>query len=189
MTVPTDRPALESVASAAACDWPTTSGTVTVAGPLETSTTTWLPSCVSVPAGGFVPITRPAATVLLFCERVVGLKPALRSLSRRLRGGQAFDVGQRGARGAAGDDDRDVRAAVDDGAGPRRLADHDARRHDRAGGERGHGREPGVAERGSGHLFALAGHVRHGHASGRREQQDQRDGDERLLRARPRAPT
>jgi len=81
VTVPTTSPALVSVASAARCDWPTTSGTFTTSGPLETSTATVLPSCSSVPAGGFVPITLPAATVVLGCILVVGLKPALRSLA------------------------------------------------------------------------------------------------------------
>src|SRR6185437_14566268 len=60
-------------------DWPVTSGTETGAGPLETSTSTPLPSCSTVPAGGFVPITFPAATVVLACLVTRGLKPALRS--------------------------------------------------------------------------------------------------------------
>src|SRR5260370_33084064 len=50
VTAPSCRPALVSVASAADCDWPTTSGTLTGAGPLETGTTTGLPGRASVPA-------------------------------------------------------------------------------------------------------------------------------------------
>ncbi len=45
VTVPTTSPAFVSVASAADWDWPITSGTLTGAGPLETSTVTGLPSC------------------------------------------------------------------------------------------------------------------------------------------------
>src|SRR5207302_111477 len=44
LTLPTSSPALVSAASAAVWDSPTTSGTRTIAGPLDTSTVTALPS-------------------------------------------------------------------------------------------------------------------------------------------------
>ena len=52
---------------AAVCVWPTTLGTVTLHGPLETTSATALPNCACVPAAGVWLITNPAATVLLHC--------------------------------------------------------------------------------------------------------------------------
>src|SRR5207237_339701 len=63
-------------------DSPRRSGTRTGAGPLETFTSTTLPACSSVPAGGSVPITRPALIVGLGCELVLGMKPAAFSRAR-----------------------------------------------------------------------------------------------------------
>ena len=78
---PTSSFALVSVDSAAVWDWPTTSGTPTDAGPLETNTVTWLPTWTSVPAEGLVLMTWPLATVELAWGLVVGTKPAARSFA------------------------------------------------------------------------------------------------------------
>src|SRR5438445_7624559 len=67
---PTSRPTLVSAASAAVCDSPSTSGTRTCVGPLETSSVTALPTSATVPAGGSVPITRPCAIDALGCDFV-----------------------------------------------------------------------------------------------------------------------
>ena len=61
MTMPTP----VSAVPAAACVWPTTLGTVTLHGPVETTRATVLPYDAWVPAEGFWLITSPAATVLL----------------------------------------------------------------------------------------------------------------------------
>ena len=88
VTSPTLRPAPDRAAVAAAWDWPVTSGTLTGAGPLETSTVTALPTLACPPAAGSVPITWPAATVSLLCDWATGWKPRPRSAakaSRRVR--------------------------------------------------------------------------------------------------------
>src|SRR5438067_1855928 len=82
VSLPTASPAFLSAASAALRDSPRTSGTRTGAGPLETFTSTTLPACSSVPAGGSVPITRPALIVELGCELLLGMKPATFSRAR-----------------------------------------------------------------------------------------------------------
>jgi hypothetical protein len=65
VTVPTVRPAPVSALVAAAWVSPTTLGTVTCAGPVETTRFTADPDAALLPAGGFWLMTLPAATVAL----------------------------------------------------------------------------------------------------------------------------
>jgi hypothetical protein len=65
VTVPTTKPAPVMDVVAAACVAPTTLGTATLAGPLETTKLTAEPTLTLVPAVGLSLITLPAATVLL----------------------------------------------------------------------------------------------------------------------------
>jgi len=65
VTVPTTNPAFVSAVVAAACVEPTTFGTVTDAGPLDTTRFTADPALTDVPATGLSLITLPDATVLL----------------------------------------------------------------------------------------------------------------------------
>jgi hypothetical protein len=65
VTVPSTRPAPVIAVVAAACVSPTTLGTDTGAGPLDTTRFTAEPRFTNVPAAGFSLITLPAATVLL----------------------------------------------------------------------------------------------------------------------------
>src|ERR1019366_3188787 len=65
VTVPTTRPAPVIAVVAAACVCPTTFGTATCAGPVETTRFTADPRVTSVPATGLSPITLPDATVPL----------------------------------------------------------------------------------------------------------------------------
>src|SRR5204862_521259 len=67
VTVPTARPAPVMALAAAACVWPTTFGTATWAGPLETTRLTAEPLATLVPAVGLSLITVPEATVVLDC--------------------------------------------------------------------------------------------------------------------------
>src|ERR1039458_8953691 len=64
-TVPTTRPAPVIAVVAAACVCPTTFGTATCAGPVETTRFTADPKVTSVPATGLPVITLPDATVPL----------------------------------------------------------------------------------------------------------------------------
>src|SRR5437764_807734 len=70
-TVPTVRPAPVMALVAAACVWPTTFGTATCGGPLETTRLTAEPLATLVPAVGLSLVTSPAATVLLGCSVTV----------------------------------------------------------------------------------------------------------------------
>jgi hypothetical protein len=63
--VPTVRPAVVKVVVATACAVPTTLGTVTCGGPVETTRLTALPDATGVPLAGFWLMTSPAATVVL----------------------------------------------------------------------------------------------------------------------------
>jgi len=65
VTVPTTRPAFVIAVVAAACVIPTTFGTVTGAGPLETTRLIADPAFTNVPATGLSLITLPDGTVLL----------------------------------------------------------------------------------------------------------------------------
>jgi hypothetical protein len=65
VTVPVVNPAAVSAALAAACVSPTTFGTLTGAGPLETTSVTADPVATLVAAAGFSLMTLPEATVLL----------------------------------------------------------------------------------------------------------------------------
>ena len=65
VTVPSTNPAPVMAVVAAACVSPTTFGTDTFAGPLETTMFTAEPTFTLVPAVGLSLITFPAATVLL----------------------------------------------------------------------------------------------------------------------------
>ena len=65
LTVPTTRPAPVIALVAAACVRPTTFGTATGAGPLETTRFTGDPALTCVPAAGFSLITLPDGTVAL----------------------------------------------------------------------------------------------------------------------------
>jgi hypothetical protein len=67
VTVPTTNPALVIDVVAAACVSPTTLGTLTFAGPLDTTRFTEEPVLTDVPAVGASLITVPEATVLLDC--------------------------------------------------------------------------------------------------------------------------
>src|SRR5204863_20186 len=67
VTVPTVRPAPVMALAAAACVWPTTFGTATWAGPLETTRLTAEPLATLVPAAGLSLMTVPEATVVLDC--------------------------------------------------------------------------------------------------------------------------
>src|SRR5947207_400921 len=67
VTAPTVRPAPVRALVAAACVWPTTFGTGTCVGPLETTRLTAEPLATLVPAVGLSLMTLPAATVLLDC--------------------------------------------------------------------------------------------------------------------------
>src|SRR5205085_6230512 len=64
VTVPRVRPAPVMALVAAACVWPTTFGTATCAGPLETTRLTAEPVATFMPAGVLSLITPPAASVL-----------------------------------------------------------------------------------------------------------------------------
>jgi hypothetical protein len=64
-TAPTPRPAFFNITSAARRVKPTTSGTATFAGPLDTSRFTADPELTSVPAAGVVLITLPVGVVAL----------------------------------------------------------------------------------------------------------------------------
>ncbi len=68
VTVPSTRPA--PVIALVAAGWvnPTTFGTDTITGPLETTKLTAEPKVTLVPAVGLSEITRPDATVALDCE-------------------------------------------------------------------------------------------------------------------------
>jgi hypothetical protein len=77
VTVPTTKPALVSEVPAAACVNPTTFGTATLAGPVDTTKFTADPTFTLVPATGLSLITFPAATVALdCCVTVPTTKPA-----------------------------------------------------------------------------------------------------------------
>ena len=65
VTVPTVNPAPVIAVLAAAWVSPTTFGTLTIAGPLETTMATAAPDVTLVPAAGFSLMTSPEATVLL----------------------------------------------------------------------------------------------------------------------------
>ena len=65
VTVPTTRPAPVIAVVAAACVRPTTFGTATCAGPVDTTRFTAEPALTCVPAAGVSLMTFPAATVLL----------------------------------------------------------------------------------------------------------------------------
>ena len=65
VTVPTTRPAPVIAVSAAACVRPTTFGTATGAGPVETTRSTAVPAATLAPASGLWLITLPAGTVPL----------------------------------------------------------------------------------------------------------------------------
>src|SRR5204862_1870530 len=67
VTVPAVRAAPVMALVADACVWPTTSGTATGAGPLETTRLTAEPLATLVPAAGLSLMTLPEATVLLDC--------------------------------------------------------------------------------------------------------------------------
>src|SRR4029079_9581284 len=69
--VPTTSPALTIAVVAAACVKPTTFGTLTPAGPVETTRATALPAATDVPATGFCEITLPAGTVAEACCVIV----------------------------------------------------------------------------------------------------------------------
>src|SRR5262245_3240727 len=75
VTVPSVRFEPVSTVVAAACVKPTTFGTATCGGPLDTTRFTALPDATCVPAAGFWLITDPAGTVVL--EAVV-IVPAVR---------------------------------------------------------------------------------------------------------------
>ena len=75
-SVTTSKPACSSDAWASSMASPTTLGTVTSAGPDDTSTVTAESLASSVPASGWVPMTTPICTVSLACVRCVGLRPA-----------------------------------------------------------------------------------------------------------------
>ena len=68
------RPALVSVVVAAACAWPTTFGTITLAGPSETVNATPVPAPLR-PGGGVWLRTMPAA-VALFAVVMPTVRPA-----------------------------------------------------------------------------------------------------------------
>jgi hypothetical protein len=68
LTAPTARPALVMAVVAAACVWFTTFGTVTGAGPVETTRATELPAGTDVPAVGFWLMTAPLGTTELAAE-------------------------------------------------------------------------------------------------------------------------
>src|SRR3989440_1575754 len=68
VTAPRVRPAPVMALVAAACVWPTTFGTATCVGPLETTRLTAEPLATLVPAVGLSLMTLPAATVLLDCR-------------------------------------------------------------------------------------------------------------------------
>src|SRR6185295_9862836 len=55
-------PAAARLASAVVCDWPTTFGTVTLAGPAEMTSATLVPGATIALPAGFWLITLPAAT-------------------------------------------------------------------------------------------------------------------------------
>jgi hypothetical protein len=77
VTVPTTKPAPLIAVVAAACESPTTFGTDTFAGPLETTTFTAEPTFTLVPAVGLSLMTLPKATVLLEADVTVpSTKPA-----------------------------------------------------------------------------------------------------------------
>jgi hypothetical protein len=77
VTVPSTKPALVMAVVAAACVSPTTFGTDTLAGPLETTMLTAEPTLTLVPAVGLSLMTLPAATVLLVAVVTVpSTKPA-----------------------------------------------------------------------------------------------------------------
>src|SRR6476661_4892164 len=65
VTVPSTSPAFVMVVVAAACVMPTTFGTATLPGPVDTTMFTADPTFTCVPAIGLWLITLPAATVLL----------------------------------------------------------------------------------------------------------------------------
>src|SRR5207302_1413698 len=67
VTAPRVRPAPVMALVAADCVWPTTFGTETCVGPLETTRLTAEPLATFVPAVGLSLMTLPAATVLLDC--------------------------------------------------------------------------------------------------------------------------
>ncbi len=71
VTVPTTKPAVVMAVLAALCVSPTTLGTLTCAGPLETTRSTDEPVFTLVPAVGFSLITFPEATVPLACVVIV----------------------------------------------------------------------------------------------------------------------
>ena len=84
-SVATSNPAFSSVACASSSASPTTLGTVTSAGPDDTSTVTVDSLATSVPASGCVPMTTPTCTVSLAWVRWVGTSPA--SVMARLAAG------------------------------------------------------------------------------------------------------
>src|SRR6185503_15184593 len=65
VTTPSTSPALVMAVVAAACAKPTTFGTETLGGPLDTTRLTADPAFTCVPAAGLSLITLPAGTVLL----------------------------------------------------------------------------------------------------------------------------
>src|SRR6185369_11325780 len=65
VTTPSTSPALVMAVVAAVCVRPTTFGTATLGGPLETTRLTADPAFTCVPAAGLSLITLPAGTVLL----------------------------------------------------------------------------------------------------------------------------
>jgi hypothetical protein len=77
VTAPTTKPAALMAVAAAACVKPTTLGTETVGGPVETTMLTEEPGLTEAPAAGDSLMTKPAATVLLEDALIVPtVKPA-----------------------------------------------------------------------------------------------------------------
>ena len=71
--------ACRSLCSASALARPLTSGTPTLAGPVETTTLTCEPRCTTLPAAGFSEITAPSATLRLGACEGTGTRSAVLS--------------------------------------------------------------------------------------------------------------
>ena len=124
VTVPTVRPAAVIALVAAACVRPTTFGTLTGAGPDDTTRFTALPAATDVRAAGVAPLIDPAATVALERggHRPDG-QPRRRDRARRRRLRQADHVRHPDRRRAGRHDEVHRAAGGERRAGRRTLTD------------------------------------------------------------------
>ncbi len=167
MTAPTVSLAFVSVASAAARDWPTTSGTAALrgtAGDEHRDRAAGLRLGSRRRIGRDHTAARHRGAGLRFGG---GLELSLLQLGGGLRRGETRDIRQRRATRARGDGDRHVRTLVPRCC-PQAVSRDDHAVRDRARGQRRDGNKAGAAQRRASRRFALSRDARHRHWRTRR---------------------